>query len=56
LSGALGVVLLVPGAWVEMTGRSVAWWTDGLALLAVATGAALVWTALTGVRPDWIDG
>ena len=44
-----GVVLLV-GDYRWETGA-----TDGFALLAVATGMALVWTGVTGRRPDWID-
>lgn len=31
------------------------WVTDGLGLLAAATGAALVLIALDGRQPDWID-
>ena len=31
------------------------WVSDGLGLIAVGTGAALVFTALQGRRPDWID-
>ncbi len=29
--------------------------TDALALVMCATGAALVWTGLTGRQPDWVD-
>lgn len=29
--------------------------TDGLTLVALATGAALVWTGIAGRRPDWYD-
>jgi hypothetical protein len=28
---------------------------DGVALVAGATGAALIWTSLTGARPDWVE-
>ena len=31
------------------------WLTDGIGLAALATGAALILTALGGRRPDWID-
>ena len=31
------------------------WITDGLGLAGLATGAALILTALGGRRPDWID-
>ena len=56
LAIVLGLALAVPGALVEWLGRDVPVWLNGLSLLAVATGIALVWTGLTGVRPDWIDG
>jgi len=52
---AVGVTLAAPAAWLEFSGRSGAWWLDGLGLLLAATGAALIWTGLTGPRPDWID-
>jgi len=41
--------------WVEVFSSYEAWWIDGLALVAGATGVALCWTGLTGARPDWID-
>jgi hypothetical protein len=52
---AVGLALLVPSLWVELSGRSSAWWTGGVTLVAGATGAALLWTGLVGARPDWID-
>jgi len=52
---AVGLLLLIPSAWIEFSGRSSSWWMDGLALVAGATGLALVWTALTGTRPDWLE-
>jgi hypothetical protein len=55
LSIALGTVLAAPAVWLECGGGSAAWWLDGLGLLLGATGAALVWTGLTGPRPDWVD-
>jgi hypothetical protein len=55
LAMAIGGILLVPGAWMELNGGSRTWWVDGLTLIVAATGAALVWTGLTGVSPDWID-
>ena len=51
----VGLLLLVPAAWVQIAGRVDAWWVEGLSLVAGATGAALVWTAMTGVTPDWIE-
>ncbi|OFW26172.1 MAG: hypothetical protein A3H97_15580 [Acidobacteria bacterium RIFCSPLOWO2_02_FULL_65_29] len=52
---AVGVLLALPAVWVRLAGRFDAWWIEGLSLVAGATGAALVWTAVTGVKPDWID-
>ena len=52
----IGVALIAPAAWLLI--EDYAWEsgvTDGLALLALATGAALAWTGLTGRRADWID-
>ncbi len=31
------------------------WITDGVALVSVATGIALIHTALTGRRADWVE-
>ena len=50
-----GAVLAAPAAWLELSGRSGAWWLEGLSLVVGATGVALLWTGLTGLRPDWID-
>ena len=47
--GLPGVVLLA-GDYSWETGA-----TDGLALIAAASGAALVWAGITGRQPDWID-
>jgi hypothetical protein len=51
-----GVALAAPAAWLELSGRSDSWWVDGLSLICGATGLALMWTGLTGAKPDWIDG
>ena len=48
-------MLAVPAAWVEFFARDVSWWLQGLALVAGATAVALIWTGLTGAKPDWID-
>jgi hypothetical protein len=29
--------------------------TDGLSLLAVATGIAIAWAGFSGRRPDWVE-
>jgi hypothetical protein len=55
LAIAVGLALVVPAAWVEFSGRSSAWWIDGLALVVGATGLAIFWTGLTGASPDWVD-
>jgi hypothetical protein len=52
---AVGLVLIVPSAWVEFSGRYGAWWQDGLALVVGATGIAIFWTGVTGVAPDWVE-
>jgi hypothetical protein len=52
---SIGLLLAIPSAWVEFSGRLDAWWIDGMALVAGATGLALVWTGITGVAPDWIE-
>jgi len=32
-----------------------AWWIDGVSLILLATGLALIWTGITGPSPDWLD-
>jgi hypothetical protein len=51
----VGLALALPAGWVEFSGRSGAWWVDGLALVVGATGLAIFWTGLTGASPDWVD-
>ena len=56
LSVAIGGLLAAPA--IVVWGRDFAWEsgvTDGLALLCFATGAALVWSGVSGRRADWID-
>jgi hypothetical protein len=55
LALTVGIVMIVPAAWVEIGGRYDAWWIEGLALVAGATGIAIFWTGLTGGSPDWVD-
>ena len=52
---AVGVTLVAPAAWLEWSGGSSTWWIDGFGLIGLATGTALIWTGVTGGRPDWID-
>jgi hypothetical protein len=55
LSIAIGLALVLPSAWIEFSGRYSSWWIEGGALVAGATGLALLWTGLTGLGPDWVD-
>ena len=51
-----GFVLLAPAMTVAVGDyRWESWVTDGLGLIAGATGAALVLAGLAGRRADWID-
>jgi hypothetical protein len=53
---AIGVALAAPG--IVLLARDYRWesgLTDGLALVTVATGAAIAWTGVTGRRGDWIE-
>ena len=54
IATTVGLALALPSVWVEISGGA-AGWVDGLALVCGATGAALIWAGLTGIRPDWID-
>ncbi len=55
LAMAVGLALAAPAAWIEFSGHADAWWLEGLALVAGATGLALFWTGLVGVAPDWTE-
>jgi hypothetical protein len=52
---AMGVLLVAPAAWVQFGGVPVPWWAEGLSLISGATGAALLWTGIVGLGPDWVD-
>ena len=54
LAVLLGLILAAPALWLEF-GLDVPWWAGGLGLVLGATGIALIWTGLVGLRPDWID-
>lgn len=55
LSMGLGLLLILPSAYIQFGSRFDAWWLEGLSLVAGATGLALFWTGLTGASPDWVD-
>jgi len=55
LAVAVGVAMAAPAFWLELSGGSGAWWVEGLGLVLLATGAALIWAGITGPKPDWID-
>ena len=55
LAFVIGLLLAAPAAWIEFSGRVDRWWAPGVALVAGATGIALMWTALTGKQQDWVD-
>jgi hypothetical protein len=50
-----GAALLLTAGWLEFSGRFDAWWIEGAVLILGATGAAIAWTGLAGVRPDYLD-
>ena len=52
---AVGIVLAAPAVWFKVGTHLDAWWIDGLSLILLATGLALIWTGLTGPSPDWVD-
>ena len=49
-----GTALVVPAAWVQMAGLS-AWWAEGASLVLGATGVALLYAGLFGLKPDWVE-
>jgi hypothetical protein len=53
LALSVGIILAAPAVWLEF--HSNGWWVDGVSLILAGTGIALIWTAITGVKPDWID-
>jgi hypothetical protein len=55
LSITIGLLLAAPAGWAQFSDGAAAWWVQGIALVALATGIALIWTGLTGERPDWVE-
>jgi hypothetical protein len=51
-----GLLLAVPGGFLVVLDRPwESWLTDGLSLLLLATGLALIVSAVSGRTGDWID-
>jgi len=50
-----GAALTAAASWMEFSGRFDAWWIDGLALVLGATGLAVLWTGVVGLKPDYVD-
>jgi hypothetical protein len=51
----LGLVLIAPFAWLQVTDVSVPWWVEGSSFVSGATGLALLWTGIAGLGPDWVE-
>ena len=52
----VGAALVLPA--VVLLVKDYAWEsgvTDGVALVLIATGAAILWSGVSGRQPDWID-
>jgi hypothetical protein len=50
------MIFSLPAAWLWWGDYAwEAWYTDGLALIGGATGAALILAGIGGRRPDWIE-
>jgi hypothetical protein len=54
-AAAAGIALAAPAAWIEFSGRYDAWWVEGLSLILLGTGIALIWIGCAGNGPDWVD-
>jgi hypothetical protein len=55
VSIVVGLLLFLPAAWIQMRGRFDAWWVEGLSLVAAATGIALLYAGIVGLKPDWTE-
>ena len=55
LSIILGLVLIVFAGWLEFWARVDASWVEGVALVGGAIGIALLWNAIAGATPDWVE-
>jgi hypothetical protein len=50
-----GLLLACPAAWMQFRGSSDTWWAQGLSMVGLAVGIALIWTGVVGLKPDWQD-
>ena len=55
LAITVGLLLIVPAAWVEFTTQNLPWWASGLALVGGATGLAILLIGVSGATPDWVE-
>ena len=55
LVSVIGAALIALAVWLEFGRYDDAAWVEGLGLIAGATGAALFWSGVAGLRPDWTD-
>jgi len=55
LATAVGFMMVLPAVWLQFDPRYAFWWTEGGSLVSGATGLALIYTGLFGVKPDWTD-
>ena len=55
LASVLGAALIGLAIWLEFGRYDAAPWVEGLGLIAGATGAALLWSGVAGLRPDWTE-
>jgi hypothetical protein len=46
---------MIPSAWIEFGGGFESGWIGGVALIGLASGIALVWHAIVGASPDWVE-
>jgi hypothetical protein len=54
LAIVLGIALALPAVLVQLSGAG-AWWAEGLSLVLGATGLALLWSGVSGGKPDWVE-
>lgn len=55
LAVGVGAGMVLPAVWLRLDLRYASWWTEGVSLVLGATGLAVLYTGLFGVKPDWTD-